>query len=495
MSGKVKVDLKGGPGDGKSPALPSSTPPNPLYGVGEGVRGRGRGRRPLAPPLHNPVSILIVAGEASGDAHGARLVAELRKLLPGARFTGIGGEALAAQGVRFLARAEDLAVVGLTEVAGKLPTVAGALRKVGRTLRGERPALTILIDFPDFNFLVARLSRWHGVPVMYYISPQVWAWRRRRVRTIARLVNRMVVIFPFEEEFYRQEGVPVTFVGHPLAETLPDLPGREILMRQWGLDPQRFTLALLPGSRGSEIERHLPTMLAAARLIREAIPEVQFLLPLASTAPREVVEEMVDNFLGGGPGSIAPCQPSLSLSPPLCQETLARASSPGATGRMPVLPDKTNKGVEGEFEGRAGDWPSAGPPLKILPGQAYAALKAAHLAVVASGTVTVEAALAGTPTVIIYRLAPLTYRVARLLIRVPHIGMANLLAGEGLFPELIQHDFTAGGLAREVLGWIENPRRLQDLRQGLARVVDRLGGPGASALAAKVALELIAARR
>jgi lipid-A-disaccharide synthase len=385
--------------------------------------------------------ILIVAGEASGDAHGARLVAEICQMLPQAQFVGIGGEALASQGVKLLARAEDLAVVGLTEVAGRLPAVVGALREIGRVLKRRRPALTILIDFPDFNFLVARLAKWHRVPVMYYISPQVWAWRRHRVRTIARLVARMVVIFPFEEDFYREEGVPVTFVGHPFMETLPILPPREKLLMEWGLDPARLTLALLPGSRGSEIERHLPTMLAAAKLIGQAVPEVQFLLPLASTAPREMVENMVKSILGGGPGDAA-----------------------------------------------------AIPSLKIVPGQAYAVLSAAHLAVIASGTVTVEAALAGTPAVIIYRLAPLTYQVARRLIQVAHIGMANLLAGEGLYPELIQADLTPERLAGEVLEWLREPRRLEHVRQGLARVVDRLGPPGASARAARVAVELIAAK-
>jgi lipid-A-disaccharide synthase len=382
--------------------------------------------------------ILIVAGEASGDAHGARLVAEIRQVLPQAQFVGIGGEALASQGVKLLARAEDLAVVGLTEVAGRLPAVVGALREVGRVLKRRRPALTILIDFPDFIFLVARLAKWHRVPVMYYISPQVWAWRRHRVRTIARLVARMVVIFPFEEDFYRGEGVPVTFVGHPFMETLPDLPPRADLLKGWGLDPARLTLALLPGSRGSEIERHLPTLLAAAKLIGQAVPEVQFLLPLASTAPREMVEETVKSILGGGPGDEA-----------------------------------------------------AVPFLKIIPGQAYAALAAAHLAVVASGTVTVEAALAGTPSIIVYRLAPVTYKVAKLLIRVEHIGMANLLAGEGLYPELIQADLTPERLAKEVLEWLREPQRLEHVRQGLARVVERLGPPGASERAARVAVELI----
>ncbi len=415
--------------------------------------------------------VLIVAGEASGDRHGARLVSEIRKMLPQAQFIGIGGEALAAQGVEIIARAEDLAVVGLTEVAGRLPAVVKALREVGRVLKRRRPALAILIDFPDFNFLVARLAKWQRVPVMYYISPQVWAWRRHRVRAIARLVARMVVIFPFEEDFYRQAGVPVTFVGHPFVETLPDLPPREKILPEWGLDPHRLTLALLPGSRGSEIERHLPTMLAAAKLIREAIPEIQFLLPLASTAPREMVESRVREILGEGARGRRPLPPSPH-----------------------PLPQPPCKGLAGELEGSAGDWPPPGPPLKIIRGQAYAALAAAHLAVVASGTVTVEAALAGTPAIIIYRLAPLTYQVARRLIRVEHIGMANLLAGEGLFPELIQHDLTPERLAREVLGWIREPDRLEHLRQGLARVVDRLGPPGASRRAARVAIDLIGAR-
>jgi lipid-A-disaccharide synthase len=419
MSNKTDSHLRGGPGDGASPA----------------------------PPPNSPGPILIVAGEASGDRHGARLVAEIRQMLPQAQFQGIGGEALASQGVKLLAQAEDLAVVGLTEVAGRLPAVIQALQAINRVLREERPALTILIDFPDFNFLVARLAKWRGVPVMYYISPQVWAWRRHRVRTIARYVDRMVVIFPFEEEFYRDRGVPVTFVGHPLKETLPELPRREILLKEWGLDPERLTLALLPGSRGSEIERHLPIMLAAARLIRQTLPAVQFLLPLASTAPRDLVEEIVEKDWGEG-----------------------------ARGRRPLPP---------------GDVPSPGPPLKIIPGQAYQALAAAHLAVVASGTVTVEAALAGTPTVIIYRLAPLTFQVAKLLIRVDHIGMANLLAGEGLFPEIIQEDCTPERLAREVLRWVREPQRVARVRPGLARVVERLGPPGASRRAAQVALEVI----
>ena len=389
--------------------------------------------------------ILIVAGEASGDAHGARLVAAIKEQEPQAQFFGVGGEALAAQGVRILCPAADLAVVGLSEVMGKVPAVLRALRDISRALRLERPRLVILVDFPDFNFWVARLARYYRVPVMYYISPQVWAWRTYRVRTIARLVDRMVVIFPFEADFYREKGVPVDYVGHPLRETLPPLPSRRDLIAGWDLDPERLTVALLPGSRASEIRRHLPLMLAGAALIRKAIPGCQFVLPLASTAPGELVTTMVADF----------------------EKNLGEE----ATDRQ-MLP----------------------PAFKIIAGQAYQALAAAHLALVASGTVTLEAALAGTPTIIVYRLSPLTFAVGRRLVRVEHVGMANLLAGERLFPELLQEDFTPERLAREVLDLIKDGGRLKMMRQGMARIISSLGGPGASARAAEVALELMGSK-
>ncbi len=387
--------------------------------------------------------ILVVAGEASGDSHAAQLVAAIRAQAPRTEFFGIGGEAMAAQGVRLLCHASELAVMGLSEVAGRLGAVLRALRDVGRALKAERPALVILVDFPDFNFWVARLAKFYRVPVMYYISPQVWAWRTYRVRTIARLVDRMVVIFPFEEEFYRQRGVPVTYVGNPMLEGLPPQGDRRELLTEWGLDPDRLTLALLPGSRASEIERHLPMMLAGARLLRAAIPTVQFLLPLASTAPVALVRDLA------------------------AAEDAGHAAGPGPAG-------------------------TPGLHLKMISGQSYEALAAAHLAVVASGTATVEAALAGTPTVIVYRVSPLTFRVARSLVRVDHMGMANLLAGERLFPELLQDDFTPARLAQEVLDLMADRERLQSIFRGLARVIARLQEPGASARAAQVALELTA---
>jgi len=441
MRGKGRQFLKERPGVGTSPACPTYFPPKFPQGFGEGGLEEGGGiTDPRPSPPYQQTRVLIVAGEASGDRHGAQLVTEMRKLLPQARFLGVGGEALAAQGIQLLARAEDLAVVGFTEVAARLPAVIRALSAINRVLREQPFALVILVDFPDFNFWVARLASWRRVPVMYYISPQVWAWRRYRVRTIARYVKRMVVIFPFEEDFYRRQGVPVTFVGHPFLETLPKLPPRNILLKEWGLDPQALTIALLPGSRPSEIERHLPTMLKAARLILLSLPEAQFLLPLASPTLRRRVEELVEDSWG-----------------------------------------------EGDIITSSG-----GLPIKIVSGQAYGVLKAAHVAIVASGTVTLEAALAGVPAVIIYKLAPLTFLLARRVIRVPHVGMANLLAGERIYPELLQDYFTPAAVAREVLGWVTGPHRLSDLRPRLTRVVRSLGTPGAAARAAQVAVELLA---
>ena len=296
--------------------------------------------------------ILIIAGEASGDGHAARLVAALKELRPRAEFVGIGGEAMAAAGVRILCPASALAVVGLSEVVRHLPAVWRALRMVARTLKENRPHLVILVDFPDFNFWVARLAKWRRVPVLYYISPQVWAWRTYRVKTLARLTDRVAVIFPFEAEFYRQRGVAVDYVGHPLMETLPPLPARRALRSQWGLDPEPLTIALLPGSRAGEIQRHLPPMLHAAALIQEAIPTCQFLLPLASTVPAKVVDEIVKDMREGARG--------FHRRGRLCHRPLPPPAD--------TLPQPPSRGLEGEFEGRAGELLSPGPSLKIIPG-------------------------------------------------------------------------------------------------------------------------------
>ncbi len=379
-----------------------------------------------------PVKILLVAGEASGDKHAARLIQALRELVPQVDLYGIGGAALAAQGMRLACRAEDLAVIGLTEVIHKIPVLWRALRRLWQYLQTERPDLVILVDFPDFNFLVMRLAHRCRVPVMYYISPQVWAWRRGRVKTIARLVDRMVVIFPFEEEFYRRHGVCVTYVGHPLLETLPALPPRPELRASFGLQDRDLAIALLPGSRTGEIRQLLPVMLASAGQLQELLPRCRFLLPLAPT----VAPEFVTPFLAPSPA-----------------------------------------------------------PVSLVQHQTYEVLAAADLALVASGTATLETALMGTPMVILYRLSPLTYHVGRLLIRVPHIGMANLLAEAALFPELIQDEATPARLTAAVLDLITDTDHLARIQAGLKRIRQRLGGPGASNRAAAVAREVLDQKR
>ncbi len=363
----------------------------------------------------NHPKIMLVAGEASGDQHAARLVRAIREHLPQVEVYGIGGEALAHQGMRLACHAEDLAVIGLTEVFHKIPAVWRALQALWRYLRDERPDLVILVDFPDFNFLVLRLAKHFRVPVMYYISPQVWAWRRGRVKTIARLVNRMVVIFPFEEKFYQQHKVAVTYVGHPLLETLPDLPPRRQLRERFGLQTDDLAVALLPGSRAGEISQLLPDMLASAAQLREKLPQGRFLLPLAATAPSALVEQLV------------------------------------STAKVPVA---------------------------IYQGQTSEILAAADIALVASGTATLETALLGTPMVIIYRVAPLTFAAARLLVRVPNIGMANLLAEEELFPELIQQDVNPARLTAAVMQILQDPDHLARISAGLKRIRRATGRSG-----------------
>lgn len=382
----------------------------------------------MPPQTHNHPLVFLSAGEASGDAHGARLVHEIRQLAPTAAFVGVGGERLAAEGMQVLYPAAELAVVGLIEVAGKLPRVIQALRRVWAYLKAARPGLVILVDFPDFNFLVARMAKRLGLPVMYYISPQIWAWRRYRVHTLARLVDRMAVIFPFEAEFYRRYGVAATYVGHPLRETMPALPPPGELRRSLGLSADELAVALLPGSRESEIARMLPVMAAAAGIMAREIHGCRFLLPLAPSAPEDLVRRLAE---------------------------------------------------------------AAAVPITVVHGRAYEVLAAAELAVVTSGTATLEAALLGTPMVIVYRLAPLSYALGRRLIQVPHIGMANLLAEERLFPELIQAAVTPEAIAVRMQEWLTHPESLDKLRRGLTRLIHRLGGPGASRRAAAIALELL----
>jgi len=373
--------------------------------------------------------IMIIAGEASGDLHGARLAKALRQKDADLFLFGIGGESLKAAGVRIMVDAASLAVVGITEVVFKLTSLRQGMRTAKAALHHLKPDLLILIDFPDFNLHVAAAAKKEKIPILYYISPQIWAWRTSRVRKIGALVNHVAVILPFEEQFYRAHHVPVTFVGHPLLDAaLPSAPAARSLDR-----PEVVNIGLLPGSRDREVESLLPVMLKAAdELARRGHP-VRFVISQAPTVPDGAYREIIARQ-----APQAPC----------------------------------------DFH--------TGPVSEIFA--------ACDLVVAASGTVTLEAAIAGVPMVIIYKVSALSYLLARLLVKVNHIGLVNLISAEPVVTELVQADATAGNIAAEVDKLITNPAALERMRTKLRRIRKKLGGPGASGRVADIALRLIAKR-
>lgn len=370
--------------------------------------------------------ILIVAGEASGDLHGAALVQAMQARDARLRFFGAGGNGMAAAGVSCLCNAADLAVVGVTEALRKVRTVLRLRRQLRASLDRGETDLAILIDYPDFNIPLARAAHKAGVPVLYYISPQVWAWRRGRIRQLRRWVDHMAVILPFEERLYVQAGLRATFVGHPLLDRTPPRKSPAEARRALGLREDRNTVALLPGSRPGELANLLSPMLGAARALSQQAGPLQFVLPLAEALPEE------------------------------------RATRPLR---------------------------EAGVEALVVRGQVYEALQAANLALVASGTATLQAALMETPMVIIYKVSRPSYYIGRLLIRgVSHIGLVNIVAGRTVVPELIQNDVTPDRIAAEALPALTNEEHGRRIREELRRIRALLGTPGAAGRTAEIAL-------
>lgn len=365
--------------------------------------------------------LLLSCGEPSGDLYAGALTRALRERLPGVSVAGLGGPQLAAAGGELLADYRGLAVTGLTEVIPKLAQLAATRRRLVAYARETRPDILVVIDFPDFNFFLARAVRALGIKVVYYISPQIWAWRPGRLKTIGRIADRMLVIFPFEEAIYRRAGIPVTFVGHPLIDLVPETVPRDAFLRGVGLDPEAKTLAVLPGSRTNEVSHILPDLLAACRLVASRVPGVQCVVARA----------------------------------PHLDDGLFRTAVSDAGLRVAVVQDRTD-----------------------------AALACADVALTASGTATVQTALHDTPMVVVYRLSPLTYRLGRRFVKVDTFGMVNLIAGERIVPELIQDAFTPEAVAAEAVSMLTDASRARTIREGLAQVRARLGGPGASARAA-----------
>ena len=372
--------------------------------------------------------LLLSCGEASGDLYAGALTRELRALDPTIDITGLGGPQFAAAGGRLIDDYRDLAVTGLTEVIAKLPRSYSALRSMVAAAQTERPDALVVIDFPDFNFRLARRAKRLGVPVVYYIAPQIWAWRASRLETIRAIADQVLVIFPFEESIYRDAGVPVEFVGHPLIDLVKPSATRERFLSARGLSPAAPTVAILPGSRPNEVSRILPDLLSAAALIRLAVPEAQFVV----------------------------------------------ARAPHLDDRMFTQADQK----------------SASIPV-VVEGDTDTVLASSDLALTASGTATVQSALHDTPMVIVYRTSPMTYRLARRLVRVDAIGMVNLIAGEKIVPELVQDAFTPEAVAREAVGILTDRARTARIREGLARVRAKLGGSGASRRAAEAILRVV----
>jgi lipid-A-disaccharide synthase len=372
--------------------------------------------------------ILIVAGEASGDLHGARVAESLRRMDPAVRVWAMGGELLRRAGAEIVVDSSRLAVVGISEVLGRFGGLARAYRDLkGRIRRGEI-GLLILIDFPDFNLRLARVAREASTPVLYYISPQVWAWRSGRTKVIARRVDRMAVIFPFEIPLYREAGLEAEFVGHPLLDTLgSEERATPVPLEEggWGGDP---LVALLPGSRHREVFSLLPEMIRAAQIIIREKAGAKFLLALAPSIDEAEIKEIL---------------------------------------------------------------PPSGPKIGVVKGKTEEVLRAADLALVASGTATLETAIRGKPMVIAYRVSRLSYWVGRAMIRVKWIGLVNLVAERRLVPELIQNEATGEKMAAEALRILEDESYRKAMIQGLAEVRQRLGSPGASERVAQMALEML----
>ena len=366
--------------------------------------------------MRAPRSILVSAGETSGDFYAAQLVVELRRRWPECEFFGCAGQHLRGAGVRPVVRTEDLAVLGLVEVLSHIPRIYMRFRELVAAARQAKPDLAILTDAPDFHFRVAAKLKRLGIPVVYLVAPQVWAWRKGRVKTMRRIIDKLLCIFPFEEQFFLQNGVPVAYIGHPLATRVRPSLTRDEFFRKHNLPLDRPLIAMLPGSRQSEAMRHLPDLIGAAELlVRDS--EASFVLPASPTCGAAFFARKV-----------------------------------------------------------------AGSRIQVIEGEAWDAMAHCDVALAASGTVTVEAALLGAPMVTYYRVTKTSWAIGRWLVDVPFFSMVNLVAGKRVVPELIQADMTAERIAAEAARLLHDPRERARMKRDLAMVADRLTGDGVDAM-------------
>ena len=379
--------------------------------------------------------VMLSCGEPSGDLYAGALTTEIRRLDPTADVFGLGGEQLAASGGRLVRDFGGLAVTGLAEVVPALPRLWATYRRLVTTARAERPDVFVAIDYPGFNFRLGASVAELGIPVVYYISPQVWAWRRGRLRTMKRFVTRALVIFPCEEALYREADIPVAFVGHPLLDLATPALGRDAFRRAYRLDPEAPTVAVLPGSRANELRMILPDLVGAVERIARAVPSVQFVIARAPNLPDALFE-------------------------PLARLTRV-------TSRVPC----------------------------IVESQTDAVLVAADVVLTASGTATIQTAIHGRPMVVVYRWSPLTYWMGRRFVRVNAFGMVNLVAEKPIVPEFLQEAFTPEAVAGEAVRFLTDETHAATTRAELRTVREKLGGSGASRRAAEQVLDVVRAHR
>jgi lipid-A-disaccharide synthase len=370
--------------------------------------------------------VMLSCGEASGDLYAGALVEALRVRDPGVDVFGLGGNRFHAAGGRLIGDFHGLAVTGLVEAIRVLPDSYAMFRRLVQAAKSEQPAVLVLVDYPDFNFRLMAAVRRLGVPIVYYVSPQLWAWRAGRIQTMKALVDRVLPIFPFEESLYRDEGMDVRFVGHPLIDLAVARDSREVFLSSLDLDATRPVVALLPGSRANELQRLVPVLAAAVPRIASSVMGTQFIV-----------------------------------------------------ARAPNLPDS----FFAPFQG-------SGASVRVVEGRTDDVLAASDAVVTASGTATIQTALHGKPMVVVYRLSPLTYKLGKPLVRVSMYSMVNLVAGERVVEELIQEQCTPEAVADETVDLLTNAARVAEMKEQLRVVRERLGGSGASGRAADAVLEV-----
>lgn len=377
---------------------------------------------------HKTLKILFSAGESSGDQHAANMFLELQKQQPGIQGLGMGGAKMAEAGIDIRYDSADIAVIGVVEVIKHYAEIRRALKLMQQLLVTERPDLLVCVDYKEFNFKLARFAKQQGIKVLFYVSPQVWAWRPGRVVAYGKVIDMMAVIFPFETAYYEAENVPVRYVGHPSVDKVRAQYSKEEDLNRFGLDKNRPVIGLLPGSRANEIKRMLPVMLAAAQKIRVRLPDSQFILPQADSISDALLE-----------GYIA-------------ESTL---------------------------------------PISVVKNQPYDVIQCCDAVMTTSGTATLEIALLTVPMVIVYKLATLTYWLGRLLVKTPFIGLPNIVLGKSICKELIQHEATAENLSAEVIKILSDQAYRDQMRDNLNQVKQRLGQGGGSKSMAQLALEML----